>query len=220
MGPKRTRKELTRDEILHAARRLAESDGMDLAMRDLAEALNTWPNAIYGHYENKFTLQQALVDHILDRAFTDEVVAEVLNDDTPWEERLKRAGKVIFHVCRRYLGLGRLLSSFGMGSTSKAMQLIPALVIMLMQQGFSEKRAATLMQVAIIYINSMGDMAAMHDKGVSNRDAYLSTLDISEGAPMAQTMATFFAYEKEERVMEGIDIFIAAAKSELAQIKG
>ncbi|MEM6914419.1 MAG: hypothetical protein AAF511_10635, partial [Pseudomonadota bacterium] len=111
--------------------------------------------------------------------------------------------------------LGRLLSSFGMGSTSKAMQLIPALVLMLMRQGFTEERAATIIQVAIIYICSMGDMAAMFEKGISNRDAYIDKLDLSAGGPMVDTMRIFYFHEKSERVMEGIDIFITAAKAEI-----
>lgn len=215
MGDKRTRADLSKTEILDAAQQLARRDGMDLAMRDLAEALNTWPNAIYGHFKNKFTLQQALVDHILDQAFTGDVFRELLDEATPWDDRLRRGGQVIFEVCREYFGLGRLLSSFGMGSTSKAMQLIPALVLLVMRQGLSEERAATIIQVATIYISSMGDMAAMFEKGISNRDAYLGTLDLSGGGPMVDTMRIFFDYEKSERVMEGIDLFIAAAKAEI-----
>lgn len=218
MGVKRTRADLNKAEILAAAQKLARRDGMDLAMRDLADALDTWPNAIYGHFKNKFTLQEALVDHVLDEAFNGDVFRELLNEETPWDDRLRRGGQVIFEVCREYLGLGRLLSSFGMGSTSKAMQLIPALVMLVMRQGLSEERAATIIQIAVIYICTMGDMAAMFDRGISNRDAYIDKLDLSAGGPMVETMRIFFFHEKSERVMEGIDLFIAAAKAEIAAI--
>lgn len=219
MGAKRTRADLSQDEILSAAKELARREGMDLAMRDLAEALNTWPNAIYGHFKNKFTLQQALVDHVLDEAFDGDVFRDLLNEETPWDDRLRRGGQVIFEVCREYYGLGRLLSSFGMGSTSKAMQLIPALVMLVMRQGLSEERAATIIQVAIIYIATMGDMAAMFDRGISNRDAYIDKMDLSAGGPMVDTMRIFYFYEKSERVTEGIDMFIAAAKAEIGELK-
>ncbi|MEM1053783.1 MAG: TetR/AcrR family transcriptional regulator [Pseudomonadota bacterium] len=215
MGDKRTRKDLTKAEILNAAQSLAQRDGMEFPMRDLADALSTWPNAIYGHFKNKFTLQQALVDHILDEAFTGDIFRELLNEQSMWEDRLRRGGQVIFEVCKSYYGLGRLLSAHGMGSTSKAMQLIPALVMLLMRQGMAERRAATFVQVAIIYITTMGDMAAMFERGITNRDAYTETLNLTAGGPMADTMEVFFAHEKSERVMEGIDMFIAAAKAEL-----
>ena len=219
MGAKRTRADLSKAEILDAARELARRDGMDFAMRDLAEALNTWPNAIYGHFKNKFTLQQELVDHILDQAFTGEVFRELLNEETSWEDRLRRGGQEIFDVCSRYYGLGRLLSAHGMGSTSKAMQMIPALVMMLMRQGLSEVRAATIMQAATVYICSMGDMAAMFERGITNREAFLGTLDTTSGGPMADTMEVFFAYKKAERVKVGIDMFISAAKAEIGDLR-
>lgn len=218
MGAKRTRADLSKAEILEAAQELARRDGMDFAMRDLAEALNTWPNAIYGHFKNKFTLQQALVDHVLDEAFDGDVFRDLLNEETPWDDRLRRGGQVIFEVCRKYYGLGRLLSSFGMGSTSKAMQLIPALVMLVMRQGLSEERAATIIQVAVVYIATMGDMAAMFDRGISNRDAYIDKIDPSAGGPMVDTMRIFFFHEKSERVMQGIDLFIAAAKAEIDEM--
>lgn len=215
MAAKRTKAELTKSEILAQAQVLAEQDGMDLAMRDLADALNTWPNAIYGHFESKFVLQQALVDHILDAAFTDDVVRATLDDSTPWQERFRAAGFVMFEVTSHYRGLGPLLSYHGTGSTSRAMQLIPAMVSLLMQSGLCEKRAATLLQVAVTYINSMGEMDALFKASVTDRSAFLDKFNAKPEAPMFDTLTAFFNFRKPERVIEGIDVFIQAIEAEL-----
>lgn len=217
MGEKRTRAELAKVEILAEAQTLAERDGMDLAMRDLADALNTWPNAIYGHFESKFVLQQALVDHILDGAFTDQVIRATLDEGVPWQERFRTAGLVMFEITSQYRGLGPLIAYHGTGSTSRAMQLIPAMVTLLMKSGLSEKRAATLLQVAVTYITSMGEMDALFKASVTDRSAFLDKFNAGPETPMFETLKAFYDFRKSERVVEGIDIFIRATEAELVE---
>lgn len=184
-------------------------------MRDLAAALNTWPNAIYGHFENKFVLQQALTERILDQAFGEDITKAILDEANPWEEGFRLGGRTIYEVTARYRGLGPLLTFHGMGIGSRAMQLIPAMVMILMRKGLSETRAATIIQVVTVYIASMGEMTALFESGLTDKSAFTDNFQVSQSLPMAQTMAIFYDYRKSERVVEGIDIFIGAIAAEL-----
>ena len=152
MGTKRTKANLTREEVLDAAMKLAERQGMDLSMRDLAEALNTWANTIYAFFESKSRLQQALVNHIVDATFDEATLAQMMSPGRPWTEPLREAGLAMFDMASKYRGLGPLMLALGMGTTSRSMLLIPALVLVLMREGLSEERAALVLHTANNYI--------------------------------------------------------------------
>ena len=217
MGTKRTKANLTREEVLDAAMKLAERQGMDLSMRDLAEALNTWANTIYAFFESKSRLQQALVNHIVDHTFDEATLAQMMRPGRPWTEPLREAGLAMFDMAAKYRGLGPLMLALGMGTTSRSMLLIPALVLVLMREGLSEERAALVLHTAINYILSLGQTLALYEAGLTNSEAYQAAVDQADGMPMATTRKVFFDYTGPERVEQGISIFIAAVEKELGQ---
>lgn len=217
MGTKRTKANLTREEVLDAAMKLAERQGMDLSMRDLAEALNTWANTIYAFFEDKSHLQQALVNHIVDQAFDEEKLKALMQSDQHWSEALKDAGMTLFKLAARYRGVGPLMLAFGMGTTSRAMLLVPALVIVLMREGLSEERAALIIHTAINYVLALGQTMALFNAGLANTDAFEDAVEQASGAPMAATRKVFFDYGGEERVEAGLGVFISAVKRDLSQ---
>jgi TetR/AcrR family transcriptional regulator, tetracycline repressor protein len=52
---------LSKDRILAAALEIADAEGLDaLSMRRLAQALDVWPMTIYGHFEDKDALLDAM----------------------------------------------------------------------------------------------------------------------------------------------------------------
>jgi len=58
--------QLTREDIVRAAMRLADSEGLDgLSMRRLAEALGVTPMALYRHVSNKDEILAEVVDAVL-----------------------------------------------------------------------------------------------------------------------------------------------------------
>lgn len=57
---------LSREQVLRAARDLADHEGVDaLTMRRLADRLGVAPNTIYSHYADKAALLDALLDSLL-----------------------------------------------------------------------------------------------------------------------------------------------------------
>lgn len=217
MQGKRTKADLTRGEILNAAIKLTQCDGIDVSMRDLAEELDTWPNTIYAFFENKARLKQAIVNHLLDRAFDDEMLTALAGLAMPWRDAFEQAGITLFELASQYRGLAPLMLTQGAGTTSRAMLLVPALVGRLTREGLDEEKAAIIMHTAINYVLSLGQTVALYEAGLTAGETLDTAMEHSGGMPMSITRQVFFDYTGPERVESGLAIFVAAIEKELGQ---
>jgi TetR/AcrR family tetracycline transcriptional repressor len=82
---------LTRQQVLHAAVQMVDRDGAAaLSMRKLARELDVEAMTLYHHVKNKQGLEDAIVQYVMDEAFTG---AET---DAPWRTVLEGYGRA-FH---------------------------------------------------------------------------------------------------------------------------
>ena len=80
--PAASRRPLDYDQIVDAAMRVLDAEGVDaMSMRRVAQELNTGAASLYAHVQNK----DELVDAVLDRVFTEVRVPEPTGD---WREDL------------------------------------------------------------------------------------------------------------------------------------
>lgn len=82
---RRRRNSITRDEIVSAARAIAESEGLDaVTVRALATAMGAAPMSLYNHVPTR----EAIVDAVLDGVLGELEFTE--NTQMPWTRELER----------------------------------------------------------------------------------------------------------------------------------
>ncbi len=100
------REPLTREQIVKAAMRVVDSEGLDaLSMRRLGQELGAGATSLYWHVKNK--------DQLLD-LIVDEVIGEVhLEDDSslPWREQLARITRDLRAALVRHPGVAMIFGS-------------------------------------------------------------------------------------------------------------
>ena len=84
-SPRRRRNSITLDEIVAAARALAETDGIDaITVRALAAAMGAAPMSLYNHVPTREAIVDAVLDGVLgELEFTEDTAA-------PWTTELER----------------------------------------------------------------------------------------------------------------------------------
>ncbi|MEM9172972.1 MAG: helix-turn-helix domain-containing protein [Pseudomonadota bacterium] len=217
MGQKRTRSELTPEEIVEHAVQLAERHGMDLRMRDLAEALNTWPNAIYGHFASKPDLQEAMVGSILSAAFDATTVSQALDGSAPWQERFSVIGMRFFRLCAQYTGLGKLLTHEGMGAASGYLHLLAGIVQTVSRQGAPQRETAIALQSAIFYLACIGDLYGYYRNSEPREQSSASLSEELKGTLPDGLFDVLYDYEHEQRAEEGIRVFTNSVEHLMAK---
>lgn len=220
MVEKLGRKDIRPEQIVEACEALAEKFGMDFSMRELAEALNTWPNAIYGHFPTKALLQKATVDFILGRTLNLDAEGVLSNEDIPWQDRFRILALALFTLCEKYKGLGPLLTHDGLISDKNGLELLSLLVTPLKSNGLSEQRAMLYIQTAATYIATMGEMAAKVQSGEHPRIPHPSNEELAPAPLEDETLTFMFDFDKQERVLMAIEIFITSAEHEIARGSG
>lgn len=139
---------LTGEEVLTAARRIADQEGANaITMRRLAEELGVMPNAIYTYFPDK----ESLLDSVLDAMLGEIDVPDVASLD--WREGLIG----LMDASRRLLvSHPRLVASFltrpALGSN--AARLGELTLRLLARGGVERERAVDALQVLLAY--SMG----------------------------------------------------------------
>lgn len=216
MDGKRTRAQLLRDEIIEATAKLVAEHGMDFPMRILADNLNTWPNAIYGHFPSKLHLQEAAANYIIDDVFCSDAVSEIIARKEPWQDKFRTLARLLFDCARAHPGLGRLQTYYGVGGSSGSFNLVGTLVSLGMEQGLPERRAAILVQSAIVYIVTLGDMAAHYDSDEADMTAVegLTAEDLADNV----IISVFYDRDKQQQFLDGLEVFITAAEAEIRAI--
>ena len=87
---------VTRDQVVDAAIRLADADGLDAAsMRSVARALEVGAMTLYTHVGS----QRELLDAMVDKVYAGFTFAD---DDAPWREALKQHALGIWNLFRAH----------------------------------------------------------------------------------------------------------------------
>ena len=136
---------LTRELVLAAARRIADTEGVDrLTMRRLAAELGVLPNALYTYVPDKEALLDALIDDLLAGIEADEPAAG------DWREGLAR---VMDSSRRLLLGHHQLVPAFlarpGLGPN--AARLGEITFGLLRRGGLEGERAVEAFRTLLIY---------------------------------------------------------------------
>jgi AcrR family transcriptional regulator len=167
--PGRRRQPLSRDDIVEAAVRILDAEGVDaLTVRRLGEELNTGSATLYWHIASKDELGELVYDHVMGEIELAEP------DPSRWEEQVKDLARQAYRVMLRHRDLARL-----------SLGRIPAGPNMLrvMQWTVGLLRAAGLPDHAAAYA---GDMLGRY------LDA--SVLEVtSEGGPPPELVGQHFA---------------------------
>ena len=130
------REQLSQDEIVDTAIRLAGDVGVDrLTMRVLGDELGVTAMALYHYIPNKSVLLQLLADRVI------EHVEPPAAGHGPWDQQLARLASALRSALGAYPGVGPFL--LGRDIYTPAMNRIStAAIAMLVDQGFSRKEAA------------------------------------------------------------------------------
>ncbi|HVW40376.1 MAG TPA: TetR/AcrR family transcriptional regulator C-terminal domain-containing protein [Amycolatopsis sp.] len=131
------RETLTRDKVLDAALRLADSDGLaGLSMRKLAGELGVEAMSLYNHVENK----RDLLNGIAARVFESVPLPDRA---LPWQERLRVLANGTFAAFNEHPVIARaLVSDEANPLTVGALRLIDAIIGALLDAGLDPYRAA------------------------------------------------------------------------------
>jgi AcrR family transcriptional regulator len=99
--PRGRKPRVTREGIIDATLKMIDSQGLEaLSMRRLGKDLGVDPMAIYGHFESKSDLIDAVIDSIMARV-------DIAGDDpsSPWEERAIRLSYAYRDALRAHTNL-------------------------------------------------------------------------------------------------------------------
>ncbi|MBN9612968.1 MAG: TetR/AcrR family transcriptional regulator C-terminal domain-containing protein [Actinobacteria bacterium] len=95
---RRKRDSLNRENILEAAERIAERDGLEgLTFQSLGDELDAHPTSMYRHFRDKDELVRALIDSLRDRSYLGSLVPT-----GDWRDDLRLAARVVHEHYLRY----------------------------------------------------------------------------------------------------------------------
>ncbi|MEM9047070.1 MAG: TetR/AcrR family transcriptional regulator [Pseudomonadota bacterium] len=218
MAGKRTRWQISEEEILREGLFLAREVGLEFSMRQLADRLNTWPNAIYVYFKDKRELQIALIDEIF-REYLEKVpVEELLDFNVPWDERFRYVATTLYDHMTDYYRAGYLISHFGMVGTKSGMDFFRALFAIAFSVGLPIERAVAIFHAASTYVLQIIELGSAGKQNISNSDA-LDFEKLSDGLPdeLSKPIIKVMNQGARDRLINGVDAFILAAQTEAGQ---
>jgi AcrR family transcriptional regulator len=166
--PGRRRQPLSRDDIVEAAVRILDAEGVDaLTVRRLGEELNTGSSTLYWHIANKDELGELVYDHVMGEIELPEP------DPARWEDQLKDLARQAYRVMLRHRDLVRL-----------SLGRIPAGPNMLRVMQW---------QVGLLRAAGLPDPAAAYAGDMLGRYLDASVLEVtSEGGPPPELVGQHF----------------------------
>lgn len=216
------REPLTRDQIVEAAIRLADREGLEaLSMRRLGSELGAGATSLYWHVRDKGELLDLVLDQVLGEA-VDEVHAELGDlasggDATPgdWRRALESVARALRRVVLRHRHLAPLLGerpTFG----PRALDALEWLLGLLRRAGF-EDRAAILASTTLVNWASgwavfevrdpVGPAASDEDRAayVSAVAQFLGSLPADRYPNLAATIALGVEISADEQFEYGLE---------------
>ncbi|UUW91303.1 TetR/AcrR family transcriptional regulator C-terminal domain-containing protein [Nocardioides sp. WV_118_6] len=203
MAARPSRSPVTPERVVTTALELTREHGIDgWSLRDLATALDTWPNTITHHVG---TREQVCV------AVVDRVVAEMTNPpaDLPWQEWFRTFLTDGRTVLRRYRGVALRLSRDGAGVPA-AMPIMERGVTLLLDAGFGADapRAYSLLLNSAILLVALGDERTAAGVGAGDVPARMRKVAPAPGtAPAWEAMHAYFDTWSEDAEAASAAVF-------------
>lgn len=142
-APRDGREPLTRDQIVHAALRLSDREGLDaLSMRRLGQELGVAATTLYWHVRNKDEILDLILDEVVGEV-RDEVVDATSRgeiDPADWRATLAATAHALRRVLVRHRNMASLMGerpTFG----PKAMEALEWLLGVVRGAGFPDREA-------------------------------------------------------------------------------
>jgi AcrR family transcriptional regulator len=150
--PQRQRREqpaLSREQIVSAALRLLDADGIDaLSMRKLGTRLNAGATSMYTHVANKDELIELVVDEVYG-----EVEAPRTGDGTGWRAAITRCAHSTRSTLLRHPWIVSVLGEAGVAYLGPNMlRLSEAMLAVFEEAGFSLEAADQAVNTVVAYV--------------------------------------------------------------------
>ncbi|ACQ82134.1 transcriptional regulator, TetR family [Beutenbergia cavernae DSM 12333] len=198
---------LTKQQVVDAAVRLADSDGAAaLSMRKVARELGVEAMTLYHHVPNKQALEDAIVEHVLDEAL------ESVSASGPWERVVSDYGSALHDGLQRHPGAAALFASRP-AITERTMDQVEALLEVLHDAGFTPRDA-----LLVVYAVA-GAVIGHHASGRAADDAAAPSTDVgvAGGRPLFSAAAADGPVDTQERLaftlralVDGLRVRLAA----------
>ena len=208
----RRREPLSRHDIVEAAVRIVDSEGVDaLTVRRLAQELSTGSASLYWHISGKDELGELVYDRIMGEIRLPET------DPTHWEEQLKDVARQVYRVMLSHNDAVRLsLGRVGLGPNM--LRLIEWLLDLLRRAGIPDQPAAlfgdllgrfldaSVLEVSMV-LCARGESASQ-DAGVEAMRSYLSTLPSDRFPNITALGPVMTAGDTEDRFEFGLELLV------------
>ena len=208
----RRREPLSRDDIVEAAVRILDAEGVDaLTVRRLGQELGTGSASLYWHISGKDELGELVYDRIMGEIHLPET------DPTHWEEQLKDVARQVYRVMLSHNDAVRLsLGRVGLGPNM--LRLIEWLLDLLRRAGIPDQPAAlfgdilgrfldaSVLEVSMV-LCARGESASQ-DAGVEAMRSYLSTLPSDRFPNITALGPVMTAGDTEDRFEFGLDLLV------------
>jgi len=209
---RRGREPITREQIVEAALRLLDRDGLDqLSMRRVADELDTGPASLYWHVGSK----DGLLDLLFDRVIGEQRVPDPEPDR--WQEQLKEVAREARAMILRHRDIVRIsIGRIPMGPN--ALRFSERVFAILRAGGVPDHLAVTGQHLLFAVINgftldettglAVGEPMQVDEESVSLARNYLASLPADQ-FPNLIALADQFTYtDNDERFDLLIDLYV------------
>jgi AcrR family transcriptional regulator len=208
----RRREPLSRHDIVEAAVRIVDSEGVDaLTVRRLAQELSTGSASLYWHISGKDELGELVYDRIMGEIKLPE------SDPARWADQLKDIARQAYRVMLTHNDAVRLsLGRVGLGPNM--LRLIEWLLDLLRKAGVPDQPAALFGDILGRYLDASvlevsmaitpGGHEAAQDAGSKMICSYFSTLPADRFPNITALGPVMTAGDTEERFEFGLELLV------------
>jgi AcrR family transcriptional regulator len=206
------RGELSKERILDAALRLADSDGVEaLTMRRIADEIGSSPMSLYRHVESRDEILRGLVDRAL------EPVALDADPGAPWDEQLREIFTGVHRSLLEHPGLIAILATQSV-SADRAMRAVESMLASLRAAGFTGDDSVAV--VAALQSYTFGFTVQQRARSADDQRSHLETLralPAGEYPQIHELAADFGAWTSQGRFEVGLDWLLAGIRQASAR---
>jgi AcrR family transcriptional regulator len=210
----RRRQPLSREDIVEAAVRILDREGVDaLTVRRLGEELGTGSATLYWHIGSKDELGELVYDHVMGEVNLPEP------DGSSWEEQLKDLARQAYWIMLQHKDLVRL--SLGRVPVGPNMLRIMEWTLGLMRKaGVPDQAAAYFGDIFGRYLDASVLEATSHGGPPPEQvGEYFAALPVEQFPNMKALSAAMFAGSDDDRFEFGLDLLLSGIAAHAAPTK-
>ncbi|MEM6409852.1 MAG: helix-turn-helix domain-containing protein [Pseudomonadota bacterium] len=214
----RSKDRLSRPLILKTALGLAQDQGFDISMRQLAEALSVWPMALYRYFDNREDLELAMVDSILGEIIEQPQsawLARGASDD--WQKDITDFAKHLFSVLTNYPGAAQALL-FGRLTSVNSQKIVIAAIDILRSVGLSERRSVEVFQTIGSYLLNAAMLEDARRKGLASSAGIVDPENTTIDERARGYFRQLAEIHGEERLVAGLTMLLRSLEEEVGPL--